>query len=90
MDQNLFSAALEAFAELLADKVADRVAERLSRPSEPAPAPEFLTAREAAAYLGLTYKGLEGMRYAGRGPKFVKIGGAVRYPRKGLDRYRSL
>lgn len=46
--------------------------------------PEYLTPTEAAALLGLSVKGLEGMRAAGRGPKFLKVGGRIRYRRSDL------
>lgn len=45
---------------------------------------EYLTTEEAAALLKVSPKGLEGMRCKGRGPKFVKIGGRVRYRRSDL------
>jgi hypothetical protein len=52
----------------------------------PASLPEYLTTQEVAALLGLSVKGLEGMRGKGTGPAFVKIGGRIRYPRSGLKK----
>ena len=34
---------------------------------------------EAADYLGLSVKTLRRWRWAGKGPRFLKLGGAVRY-----------
>jgi hypothetical protein len=57
-------------------------------PAEPAapsaPPHEILTTREAAALLGVTPKGLEQMRAEGRGPKFFRVGRAIRYRRSDL------
>lgn len=50
----------------------------------PAPEPEFLNTREAAELLGVTPKALEQMRSEGRGPRFVRVGRAVRYRRSDL------
>lgn len=44
-------------------------------------APEYLTTREAAALVGVSVRTLEALRAEGRGPRFVRIGRAVRYPR---------
>lgn len=52
--------------------------------TEPEPDTEYLTTDEAAKLLKVSPKGLEGMRCKGRGPKFVKIGGRVRYRRSDL------
>jgi hypothetical protein len=65
-----------------------RAAAGAQTPAEPAapPAPphEILTTREAAALLGVTPKGLEQMRAEGRGPKFFRVGRAIRYRRSDL------
>jgi excisionase family DNA binding protein len=51
-------------------------------PASPAAAtPEYLTTQEAAALLGVSVRTLAALRAAGRGPQFVRIGHAVRYPR---------
>ncbi|HEY3496220.1 MAG TPA: helix-turn-helix domain-containing protein [Polyangiaceae bacterium] len=47
----------------------------------PASAPEYLTTREAAALLGVSVRTLAALRAAGKGPRFVRLGHAVRYPR---------
>lgn len=54
------------------------------RAEVPASAAEYLTTRQAAELLGLSVKGLEQMRAAGRGPKFVRIGHRIRYRRADL------
>jgi len=48
-------------------------------PAPPASGPEYLTTAEAAELLGVTVKGLEGMRTRGKGPPFIRVGGRVRY-----------
>jgi excisionase family DNA binding protein len=44
---------------------------------------------EAAEYLGLSTSFLEKARLTGDGPKFVKIGRAVRYRISALDEFAS-
>ena len=48
---------------------------------------DFMTTREAAAYLKLSRQFLEGARYRGdgSGPAYIKVGRAVRYRRSVLD-----
>ena len=43
------------------------------------------TTREAAAYLGLAVSTLNKWRCYGTGPKYLKLGRAVRYTKEGLD-----
>lgn len=43
------------------------------------------TTREAAAYLGLAVSTLNKWRCYGTGPKYLKLGRAVRYHREDLD-----
>ncbi|OBR70628.1 hypothetical protein A7D35_20415 [Xanthomonas arboricola] len=50
------------------------------------PAPR-LKCPAAAAYLGLTASALEKMRYEGRGPRYLKIGGRVFYRQTDLDAF---
>lgn len=50
---------------------------------------QFLTEREAAALLNLAHTTLSRWRWSGRGPKFVKFGGAVRYPVEGIRQFIS-
>jgi len=45
----------------------------------------YLTTEQAAARLGLQPRTLERWRWAGLGPKFRKLGGAVRYAPQDLD-----
>ena len=47
----------------------------------------FMTTREAAAYMGLKDNTLEIWRLRGTGPKFVKFGRAVRYRIADLEKY---
>jgi excisionase family DNA binding protein len=78
----------EALAEHIAQRVAAILAERPPQPPAAAPQPpqsEYLTTKSAAAALGLGRSTLEGWRTAGKGPKFLKLGGAVRYARADLD-----
>jgi hypothetical protein len=53
-------------------------------PGVAATLPEYLTPQQAAELLGVSVKGLEGMRAHGRGPKYVKVGGRIRYRRSDL------
>ena len=49
--------------------------------------PDIFDTPGAAAYLGTRARTLEGLRYRGGGPPYVKVGGAVRYVRSALDRW---
>jgi Helix-turn-helix domain len=59
--------------------------------SAPIAASEYLTTREAAAYLKLSRQFLEGARYRGdgSGPAYIKLERAVRYRRNVLDAWMS-
>lgn len=46
-----------------------------------------LTTREAASYLGLATSTLNKWRCHGGGPRFLKLGRAVRYRQEELDRF---
>ena len=46
---------------------------------------DILNTREAAAYTRLGKPTLERFRLTGEGPRFAKLGGAVRYRRSDLD-----
>lgn len=46
---------------------------------------DILNTREAAAYTRLGKPTLERFRLTGEGPRFAKLGGAVRYRRCDLD-----
>jgi hypothetical protein len=47
--------------------------------------PVLLDETNAARILGLSVKTLRRWRWAGKGPAFLKIGGAVRYDRDDLE-----
>ena len=49
-----------------------------------------LTAQDAAAYLGLSYKTLALQRSQGSGPPFVKLGKAVFYLKADLEAVEKL
>ena len=51
------------------------------------PAVVVFTTREAARYLGLSISTLNKWRCYGFGPKYLKLGRAVRYRQEELDRY---
>ena len=44
-----------------------------------------LTVQKAAEYVGLSQHTLNQMRSGGRGPRFLKLGGSIRYDVKDLD-----
>jgi len=50
-------------------------------------APAVLDTRAAADFLGVSARTLEGFRVRGGGPRFVKIGGSVRYRLASLEEY---
>jgi excisionase family DNA binding protein len=56
-----------------------------TRASEAKKGSPFLTTREAAHYLGLSFRTLEKMRLTGNGPRFRKHGRYVRYHIADLD-----
>ena len=56
-----------------------------SRASDAKKGSPFLTTREAAHYLSLSYRTLEKMRLTGNGPRFRKHGRYVRYHIADLD-----
>ena len=47
----------------------------------------LLTEREAAALLHVTVKAVQGWRYRGNGPRFVKVGRCVRYRLEDLQAF---
>jgi predicted DNA-binding transcriptional regulator AlpA len=49
----------------------------------------FLTTKQAAYYLGFTARSLHAMRRKGRGPRFVRLGRAVRYHIRDLVAYAN-
>lgn len=50
-------------------------------------APKQMTTKQAANYLGLSPHTLNQWRSLGKGPRFVRLGGAIRYPTAFLDNY---
>lgn len=69
--------------ELLVDQLAEAVARRvieLQKAEAEKNRTEYLTPDQMAVRMGVTVKTLANQRSAGIGPKFVKVGGAVRYP----------
>jgi|GEM_PF-2869379 len=48
-----------------------------------------LREKEAAAYLGLSVKTLQAWRFYCKGPKYLKVGRAVRYPVEYLDQFKE-
>lgn len=97
MDQ-LLALIIQAIAEKVAPAIVEETkrvarAQRLEGAEAPdapeAPAPtastrEVLTTQEAAQLLGVHPKSLERMRAQGKGPKYVRIGKAIRYRRSDL------
>ncbi len=64
-----------------------RMATKRREESAPRPATAVLDTRAAADFLGVSARTLEGFRVRGGGPRFVKIGGAVRYRVESLDAF---
>lgn len=60
--------------------------DKSTSPSTPPPATaDLLTARETAAYLGVSERTLESWRASGAGPVYIKLRWRIRYRRKALD-----
>ncbi len=51
--------------------------------------PDILTTQEAAQHLGLAVSTLNKWRVYGSGPKFIKLGRAVRYRLKDLETFMT-
>lgn len=49
--------------------------------------PSVLDTRGAADFLGVSARTLEGFRVRGGGPRYAKVGGAVRYRLASLEEY---
>ena len=47
----------------------------------------LLTAKQAARYLCISTKWLANQRWQGTGPKFIRVGGAVRYRVSDLEQF---
>jgi hypothetical protein len=82
---------LADLAELSAKRAAleTELAAALRVAAAPAPAPveagpEYLTTAEAAVMIGVSERHLKALRAEGRGPAFLRVGRAVRYPRSAI------
>lgn len=47
----------------------------------------LLTAKQAARYLSISTKWLANQRWQGTGPKFLRVGGAIRYRVSDLEKF---
>jgi len=56
-------------------------------PNQHASLTTLLTEQETAALLKVTKKGLQGWRYRGAGPRYVKVGRSVRYRPEDLQAF---
>ena len=70
---------INSLIDQIADAVARRVVE-LQRAEAARTKTAYLAPRQMAERLGVTEKTLANLRSARKGPKFVKVGGRVRYP----------
>jgi predicted DNA-binding transcriptional regulator AlpA len=79
---------LEALLSALADVVAERVVARLqAQQSAHSESESLLTEAQFARRAGLSRKTLQAWRARGRGPRFVKLGRAIRYFEAELSRH---
>ncbi len=65
----------------------ERMDAKIGEESRSRQAPAVLDTRAAADFLGVSARTLEGFRVRGGGPRFVKIGGSVRYRLASLEEY---
>jgi excisionase family DNA binding protein len=78
-------AALAGRQAQLTAELADALRAPALAPACPAnDVPEYLTTAEAAKVLGVSECHLKALRAEGRGPAFLRLGKAVRYPRASL------
>lgn len=54
-----------------------------------APQDTYLTTKDVARIIGVEVKTLHNWRYLGKGPRYVKQGGVVRYHRAALESWHS-
>lgn len=47
----------------------------------------YLTAKQAAHFLGLSARTIDDMRYKKKGPRFVRVGRAIRYHIRDLEAF---
>ena len=62
----------------------------IETPVAPTAKKDIFSTVEAAAYLGLAVSTLNKWRCYGEGPKYLKLGRAVRYRKQELDQFLSL
>lgn len=48
---------------------------------------QLLDKRDAAAALGISSRGLDAWRQRGYGPRFLKVGGRIKYPPEEIDQF---
>jgi hypothetical protein len=72
---NNFEELIERLAQRIADLVMGRMAEL-----EPKGELEYVSPAEMSVHMGIKEATLANLRSRGSGPKFVKVGGAIRYP----------
>jgi len=79
------------FAELIAQRISALLLESLKayRASDRAAAaePDFLTEHAVSNRASIPRRTLQTWRCKGRGPRFVKVGGKILYPRLDLERF---
>jgi hypothetical protein len=73
------SGAIDGFVEELAERVAQRVVE-LQQAEAARARIEYLAPAAMATRMGVAPKTLANLRSRKQGPKFVKVGGRIRYP----------
>ena len=56
-----------------------------AKAANPSPARQLSNERQAAEHLNLSVRTLQQWRYRGCGPRYVKLGGAIRYRPEDLD-----
>ena len=80
--------ATKEFAEQIAGLVARILDGRTANaPARPGPPVEYLTPDEAAGFVRSTRKALEHMRARGEGPRWLRVGGRIRYSLADLRRW---
>jgi hypothetical protein len=85
------SATVDDLLATLADLVAERVAKRLSinaqgRKSEATEVlPDFYSETDLSRRCGISRRTLQGWRHRGGGPRWIKVGRKVLYPRSDME-----
>lgn len=83
-ENNMETALLQALLQEIADDVREIKTELNTKQGNP---PELLDEGGAADFLGMRPQTLGMWRHKGVGPKYVKVGNAVRYRISDLDAY---